>query len=371
MCASFSPPPTPTRNSGDICSNCKVFQWSQPESATLKQCSKCKVLKYCSEDCQVEHWKLVHSKHCKKLAAAKKDESEVKNASQMSVSLYSNHPFPLEGMKGDVQEALLICAQKIFEKMQGINHPAFSTIPTELKQLEHELATARASIWLLRKIGLPGVSSAVGCPSLVTRFVGRKGRKKDPLGLWPSFILFLSRFQDHATIAMMNSLKKPREAIPEELWENLDEDQIEVLISRLNALVNALGGSRFPSFEELLKIYCGGSLAQVCSFCTSPLRVAAVFGEVESSKYNMPLVLIKPCLPALFSCGASPCAEQMQKKCKEWAKWSLAVCTTRVKLEKNRCDSCFKLASRVHRSLKLLCKTEYFHIQISLGVPSA
>ena len=86
MCASFSPPPTPTRNSGDICSNCKVFQWSQPESAALKQCSKCKVLKYCSEDCQVEHWKLVHSKHCKELAAAKTEgrrgQEQVANACQ-------------------------------------------------------------------------------------------------------------------------------------------------------------------------------------------------------------------------------------------------------------------------------------------------
>merc|ERR1712192_29328 len=47
----------------------------------------------------------------------------------------------------------------------------------------------------------------------------------------------------------------------------------------------------------------------------------------------------------------------MQIKYDTWAKWGVAVLRTRVKLEKNRCDSCFKLASLVHRCTKCLTKT--------------
>ena len=153
------------------------------------------------------------------------------------------------------------------------------------------------------------------------------------------------------TVVEMSELKQPREAVPEEFWKNLDEDQIEVFTSRLEALVKAFERPQFPSFEELLEIYCGGSLVQACSFCFSFFSVAAVCGEVEGYKSNMPLVIILPCLPPLFSCGATSCNQQMGIKEKAWVKWFVAVTTTYGKLTRTRCDSCFKLASQVHRSL--------------------
>jgi len=356
MCSSFSPPFAPNTNSGDVCANCRVFQWSQPESSALKQCSKCKVLKYCSEDCQVEHWKLVHSKHCKELAAAKKDESEGKNKSPMPVSIWSNHPFPLDGVKEDVHEVLLICIEKILAKMKKLGHPAFSAFPAELEQLEQKLAKCRAIIWFRRKTGLHGINDPIAdVLSSVHSLI--LVRKRDPLGLWPTLILFLGRISEHFVVVNMKNLKEPRKSVPETLWENLDEKQIEVFTSRLEALIKALGGSRIPSFEELLKIYCGGSLAQICSFCTSPMSVAAVHEEVEGCKDNTPQVAILPCLPPFFSCGASPCAKQMEKKSAAWAKWAFALGTTCNRLNKNRCDSCFKLAGQVHRCIKCFTKT--------------
>jgi len=309
-------------------------------------------LKYCSDDCQREHWKLVHSKHCKKLAAAKKDEREGKNSSPMPVSILSNHPFPLGGLKEDVHEALLICVQTILWEMKKINHPAFSAFPNELKDFELKLAKSRAMIWFQRKTGVQGTPSAHNFPAQAHVL----GREKDPLGLWPMLFLFLGRIKEHLVIVDMKSLKQPREAIPEELWENFDEGQIKVFLSRLYAMFKALGRPQFPSFEELLKIYCGGSLAQVCSFCTSPMSVAAVFGEVEGCLW-VPLVRIAPCLPPLFCCGSFPCTMLMQIEYDKWGKWGVAVLTTTAKLEENRCDSCFKLASQVHRCTKCLTKT--------------
>jgi len=179
---------------------------------------------------------------------------------------------------------------------------------------------------------------------------------KDPLGLWSTLMLLLGRISEHVAVVEMSELKQPREAVPEEFWENLDEDQTEVFTSRLEALVKALRRPPFPSFEELLKIYCGGSLVQACSFCSSSFSVAAIFGEVESCMHNMPLVIIFPYLPPLFSCGATPCDQQIQIKANDWVKWDVAKCTTRTKLAKNRCDSCFKLASQVHRCTRCYTK---------------
>ena len=51
---------------GEFCANCSVFGWPQPKDlATLKRCSKCRVLWYCGELCQKEHWERVHRDHCR------------------------------------------------------------------------------------------------------------------------------------------------------------------------------------------------------------------------------------------------------------------------------------------------------------------
>ena len=57
-----------TENSFDrMCANCKVFGWKQPDpgSRPLKRCTGCRKIYYCSKECQEEHWRKVHKKHCK------------------------------------------------------------------------------------------------------------------------------------------------------------------------------------------------------------------------------------------------------------------------------------------------------------------
>ena len=49
----------------------------------------------------------------------------------------------------------------------------------------------------------------------------------------------------------MSELKQPREAVPEEFWEDFNEDQIELFTSGLEALIRALRRPQSPSFEEL------------------------------------------------------------------------------------------------------------------------
>ena len=54
------------------CFNCVYNWWGQPEDRnTIQRCAKCKLVSYCSKECQKEHWMKVHKKHCKYLAEEK------------------------------------------------------------------------------------------------------------------------------------------------------------------------------------------------------------------------------------------------------------------------------------------------------------
>ena len=54
------------------CFNCSHYGWKQPEDkSTILQCVRCKVVYYCSRQCQEEHWHKLHKHHCKYLAKAK------------------------------------------------------------------------------------------------------------------------------------------------------------------------------------------------------------------------------------------------------------------------------------------------------------
>ena len=121
-----------------MCANCKLFDWDQPESGTLMQCSRCKVVLYCSVDCQKEHYQVVHKKHCKKLAAMMTHDP--------------SNPLLKEALVEDTSDSLMKISQRILAKMRDDCHPAFATMPQcgYLIELEEMLTNGRKSIWGLR-----------------------------------------------------------------------------------------------------------------------------------------------------------------------------------------------------------------------------
>ena len=52
---------------GSFCANCKLFGWEQPDprASPLKRCTGCWKIYYCSQECQEEHWRKLHKRHCK------------------------------------------------------------------------------------------------------------------------------------------------------------------------------------------------------------------------------------------------------------------------------------------------------------------
>ena len=88
------------------CANCLVFNWDQPdEPFTFKKCKQCKVLEYCSESCQKEHWRLVHKKHCKNIANQRDEDG---SGGDWPFSIYSHHPFSATKVPCDPVVALVM-----------------------------------------------------------------------------------------------------------------------------------------------------------------------------------------------------------------------------------------------------------------------
>ena len=123
------------------CANCILFDWDQPEPAPLKQCSRCKVLQYCGDSCQREHWKVVHKKHCWKLATAKDGEGV------HLVGIFSHHPFDDAKLPSDPFEALLMLVQKVLLKIESSKQPAFTKVKIQLVQLGEGVKKGLEEIW--------------------------------------------------------------------------------------------------------------------------------------------------------------------------------------------------------------------------------
>ena len=149
------------KSTGDVwknvlrqCANCLIFMWRQPDDLnTLLQCSRCKVVLYCDKACQREHWKLVHRQHCRKLAEAKAEEQkEISLSVKHSVGIYSQHPFSIEGLPGDIHEGLIMAVEKIINQMKSSRHPAYRALEIEMKILEIGIIHGRRRIWCRRKL---------------------------------------------------------------------------------------------------------------------------------------------------------------------------------------------------------------------------
>ena len=344
------------------CANCILFGWKQLDEGSLQQCGKCKILQYCSKQCQVEHWMLVHKDHCKKLARAKELQEEGKDLSKVQVSISSHHPFPAKGLLKDTTETFVVLILRILSKMRLTPKSAYDLpyFHEKLTKLERAMDKNRRMIWTNRKIR-PEQFRIAAVDTCRDQYFRTKEavvmvKNKASEDLWPTLHLVWGRLMEHMVTLQIDMLKDPRSAVPLEVWDGL-EDGIGPFPDRLKELVTALCSTKFPSFKNLLSIYCGGSLVQDCSFCSIPVTVAAVEGEVLGWQGGMvkgvATALHLPYMPPMYCCGSASCKEKMLEKHSVWTDWAVAVWTVINKLGFSVCHNCFKLAEEIHRFSRL------------------
>ena len=289
---------------------------------------------------------MVHKKHCKKLASAKEGEGGD------LVGIYSPHPFDGAKLSDVPHEALIMLVQKVLLKIERSNQPAFTKVQSQLLQLGEVMKECMEDVWAEKKL-YPGELREFSSPNCAKLYEQTAGMVDEALvrqDLWRTLHLVLGRLFHYQCVNSVNRLKNPREVIPEELWVGIQQE-VGPFPSRVAQLIKAMSGTQLPSFQELLKVFCGGTLLHACSVCNTSMTVAAVFGEVEGAYSGTPSVLLFPHLPPLFKCSASICWEEIcAKREAYYYKWKTGLAATFVKLRPNKCDFCFQLPEKVHRS---------------------
>jgi len=310
----------------------------------------CKVVQYCSEQCQKEHWKMVHKKQCKMLAFVKDNGSD---------------DLPTVEAPDDTMEILKSLMQKTSSKLFSIgNISADPMAHHSLTKLWKDMKESAELTWCAKWI-FPKEDPLLANLAFVdfrelygnTRQHKTRRMRSADQDLWSTLHLVWGRLQDCTAVAQLNSLKEPQNALSKELWTGLQEE-VGVFPVRVAEVIQAFSGDEVPSFKSLLEIICGGTLAQKCSFCDASMTVTAVAGEGEGCYQSSTPVALLPHMAPMFSCGHGNCAAQMQDKLVAHGKWKVGVCATVEKLRSaSRCDYCFKLSEKVHRCSKCLTKS--------------
>ena len=327
-----------------FCPNCEVFGWVQLEPEKLKQCSKCKVVQYCSKSCQREHWRLVHKHQCEELASVGERGKPISDFKLLDGS--------------DPLQDLVTQAEKILQRMynsRSMSKSVYTKVSSQLDQLQKELEkcmlTALAHKTVFPKRWALAFSLNFDWATISefhNQYFNLLDKDLTNQMLWSTLFLVLERLEACRAVDRVNTLKTPHESVPAEYWVGLQQE-IGVLPERVDDLIKALSADQLPSFQELLRIFCGGTLLQTCSFCSTKMTVAAVFREARGCFKGTPTVVVQPFLPPLFSCGAKACSDQLVVKGDAFNSFAIGLNATCARLSSLKCDYCFLLCEKVHR----------------------
>ena len=232
--------------------------------------------------------------------------------------------------------------------MRNISHPAFQFHPAEMLKMDAVITENLSEICTSKVIGGRCTLPPLGFLGEILLKISRLPIP-DPLDLCSTLHLVLITLVDYKGFLTVTALKEPRTAMPEEVWKGLEED-VGVFPSRLEEMTKAFEGTDFPSFKDLLKIICGGSLVQDCTFCASETRIEA-FG-VGREFSGVPCVTLPLYRTPMIVCTDKSCREQMRNILDLDVPWAAARSATYAKLLPNKCDFCFKRSEKVHRFVK-------------------
>ena len=341
----------------DKCANCCLFEWEQPSKAGLRHCKRCKVVQYCGALCQSEHWVLVHSKHCKKLASI---TSKARGNSSDS-RLFPFDPLSASNVAYDTQEAMMDAMEMILSKASQL--PDLSKPSTEVhrhqKELLKKMDQSMKELWWNKRI-FPKeyiFSRCFGGNGFADIFrktneIPVTGMKRASKELWTTLHLIWGRMVEHRVVLYLEALKEGLDAVSDEFKTSVPlQKDVGIFPQVMEELIKAFSSTTFPSFRELLKIVCGGNLRQSCSFCFTSMTVVAVAGEVEGNITagvpGVPTVFLWPYMPLVFNCGRVGCGLKSLGIYQAYRRFQYGVLATFSKSHK--CDFCFKMTEKVHR----------------------
>ena len=394
----------PAYDISDVCLNCNLFNWKQPENpTTLRKCTRCHVVAYCGKECQEEHWHKVHKKYCKYLGGLKKANHSEHRQETCKTCIASDsigdlvfsptnpnyvcifehvdwsllpptfpHPFPLTGPPEDRIEKMLNVAQKILLKIKMTKHPIYEIYQQEVDLMEAEMWEMKGKMYINRICGLEKVPTAVlslinetfikqldrrpwiafGC-----KFDNTKGQ--DWCKLWATFAWLIELMLSTSTLSLENNLKT-KNSLPKDYMQMSKKEKFLEVADRI---LEALDQEVVP-FSDLASIACKGKPEQKCSQCDKKIMVRGIFLYCFQGRTSTAEIVFHPTEIKRYICESSECDNKERlRNSEKISSWGTAVCSTVLRLDDTRCDNCFHLPplNKVHRSK---CRTKNYCSQV-------
>jgi len=357
-----------------VCWNCPTYGWADkyktnPTNAkTPLVCNDCKFALYCSRECQLEHWKKVHKKHCKYLSGKEKspisrhgeDCHICRREADKCIPTYKVHnpEYPchvkwsyqgdhiavmlkrvnyyvstgeLTGQFISKHDKNIAILQQIWVKIRAVypklfdGNKLYANIAIYLSQLrimvsfesftsysedENDKNTAVEMFSMSKELLIPLLYHVNKFHQSMRKY---KKTEKGDYKWWTSFIFFLNLFfQANFFYRIMFDLQ----CISAKIFE-MSEETI--------ALRDSACGSNFPDiwtklldlainkmvpFQELLETYCDGNLNRKCGVCSRKTRVTTfhpfyITTELIENPKNDKLVKELAVLASTFAVGRS------------------------------------------------------------------
>jgi len=322
-----------------ICWNCPSYGWFDPmiEMKTekpLSACKNCKLAMYCSKECQKEHWKKVHKKHCKYLSGKEpspilshgsgeechKCQSFLDDDDDLGFSpCHIQQSFPgllRERMLPDVRQCVQLgeltghfvskldknisILQQIFAKIRLLCEDVDEYVdPYVLVPLAKSLTSLRLTVWyqsllsateedldkdvesnlywMREQIVFPLMSNIARCQRFVVTMMGSVCMK-----LWEYFIFFLNLFFQansfYRNLFDLQYISSESFELSEETRELKEQVFGSKFLTIWDKLLDAANDrDEIIPLEELLKIYCDGELKRPCDICSAEIQVSAFY----------------------------------------------------------------------------------------------
>lgn len=369
-----------------ICVNCNLFEWRQPDTKTspLKRCTGCRKVYYCSKECQVEHWRKVHKRHCKFFSgenglggtvAHQKEtcnhcilgeaagEAVYKETNPNYICTFDKInsilmqsqlwcPVPLAaGPAENRVERLLDLLQRLLLKIKLTKQPVSQLYPKEIDLIENELCALRRSLYADRVV-CPGNYTNPINSNRVTKLILNSGLTKvAPSGrfhMWQTFLMVTDLLCWVVIIETEGMIKNVQKILPKDQSLMSQRVKKSLYLKLTDKVLDALE-KRVVSHSDLAAFVCDENLERACTSCKKDITIRGFshFGVRDS---RLPVVVLSPAQDGLFSCGSKACEEKMGEGT-ELNAWQVSVCAIVSQLLPTTCDYCFLLApvKEVHR----------------------
>ena len=361
------------------CANCLLHGWKPEEGQrSLQQCSKCKLIQYCSKECQAEHWKRVHQKQCRYFAdpvkaqkfghkdedcalcleVARVGKDEICQATNPNYEcimkemfpsgMYHPHPFPVTGQPGNAYEKAVIVLWQLLKKLELTQPGVITSCRGKFVKVVAELKAIRLEIWKVRKITQISYRSdlskaTTSLEELLDTIRGKVGSDQ-----FMDNLVQIIGLVDHMLIELvmsekLQSLLNPVVDMPDDLHTIVSQalNNSTNFLAMANQVIDALATQVVP-YKDLLRIVCGGSLEKRCNFCQENTTIASI----EPNPGGIPFVFFKFEITEIYCCGTPNCLTKIIPIQQNYPRILTAVFITVKERESTRCDFCSKLPPR-------------------------